>query len=146
MADVVGAHVGQERPQAVDDAEQVDPDDPLEVAQRQLCDREAAAADSGVVAQQMDVAEHLERLGGERVHIGFEARVGRDGEHIDTRSRDLRCGLLQHGAFDVGEHESHAFRREAICQGAPDARGGPGDDRDLSLEVVHDQVRSRYAE
>ena len=118
----LATHVGQERLQAVDDAEQVRPRRPTRSRERQLCDREAAAADSGVVAQQMDVAEHLERLGGERVHIGFEARVGRDGDHIDTRgTRSPLRPSLQHGPFDVGEHEAHAFRREAICQGAPDA-------------------------
>ena len=130
----------------MDDTEQVDADDPLEVAKRELRDRQPSTPDARVVAQQVHVAEPLERLGGERVHIGFEARVGRDGDHLGTGGRDLLGGLLQHRTFDVGEHEAHAFRREAICQRAPDARGGPGDDRDLSLEVVHDQVRSRYAE
>jgi hypothetical protein len=105
----------------VDDAEQVDADHPFEVAQRQLGDREAAAPDTRVVAQQVHVAEPLESLGGERVHIGLEARVSRDRDHFDADRLDLLRGLLEHRPLDVGEHESHPFRREALGQGAPDA-------------------------
>src|SRR5262245_29751307 len=62
VADVVGAQVRQEGPEAVDHAEEVDGEDPFEVLQRQLGDGQAAAADAGVVADQVDVAEVLERV------------------------------------------------------------------------------------
>ena len=146
MADVVRSHVGQERPEPVDHSEQVHADDPLEVAQRQLGNGQPTAPYTGVVAEQMDIPERLEGLSGERVHVGLETDVGRHSENLGPRLCDLDRGLFEHRALDVGEHDAHALGGETLGHRAADARGGPGDDRDLSLEVVHRQVRSRYAE
>ena len=68
------------------------------------------------------------------------------GDHVGARLGELVRSLFEHGPLDVGEHDPHALGGEPLGEGAPDARRGPGDDRDLAGEVFHDQVRRRYAE
>ena len=137
MADVVGPQVGQEGPQAVDHAEEVHGEDPTEVRQRQLRDRQAAAPDTGVVADEVHVAEVLERRRRERRHVGLEADVRGHGEHVGAGAAELLARPLQDRSLDVRQHQLHALAREALRHGQADARCPAGDHRDPAREIVH---------
>jgi hypothetical protein len=137
VADVVGPQVGQEGPQTVDHPEEVDGEDPTEVRQRQLCDRQAAAPDTGVVADEVHVTEVLERRRRERLHVGLDADIGGHGEHVGAATAELLGRPAQDWSLDVRQHQLHALAPEAVRHGQADARCRPGDHRDPACEIVH---------
>ncbi len=133
--------MGQEGPEPVDHAEEVDGHDPLEVGQGQLGDGQPAAADTGVVAHEVHVAEVLERRRGERRDIAVQADVGRHGQHLGAAAAQRLARPRQHGSLDVGQH--HALGGEAPRHGQPDARRRTGDDRDPAGELLHAYTSER---
>ena len=98
------------------------------------------AQDAGVVDQDVDAAEGVERGLDDQVGV---LRLG-DGERggdglaaglLDGRDRILRrtvvgARALQAGA-DVADHHARAFAREHLGDGAADAAAGAGDDGDF---------------
>ena len=111
----------------------------------QLGDRQATAADTGVVAHQMDVAEVLEGGRRQRRHVGRHADVGGHGEHVGARRRELLAGAVEHRPLHVGDDDAHPLGGEALGHRQADARCPTRDHGDLAGEISH-QTRSRYAE
>ena len=134
---VLQPQVGEEGPDAVDDAPQVDTEHPLEVLLGQVVEREPAAAHAGVVAHHVHGAEPFERRCCECVDLGLDRHVGGDADELDAGAGDLGRRPLERAAFDVGQHQPHAVAAEALGERATDARCGAGDDGDLPARVEH---------
>ena len=73
--------------------------------------------DAGVVADEVDAAESLQRRRGERLDVGLLADVGANGEHLDAVAGDRLLGRRERRLLDVGEDEVHPGAGEALRQG-----------------------------
>ncbi len=113
--------------------EQVDPDRPPELLERDLGDlavpRRGAAR---VVVEDVQAAEALDR----RPDRGFDARgladVGRDEQRLAARVPDRPHGRFAFGAGDLGHDHPGTFGREQPGRGPADALPGAGDQRESS--------------
>ncbi len=120
-------HPGPVEAGQVHDLLEVDPDQPVPGRLVHVQDR-SHRGDSGVRAEHVhgrDVAgQGLEGLGvGDVDDVGLAPEVGH--------------GPLQAGLVDVDQHQLHALGREPLGHGPPDPTGGPGDERDLAVQVLH---------
>ncbi len=82
-------HVRQEGGDAVHDAHQIDVDDPAPRVERNGVDA-AAAADAGVIAEDVDCAEGLQRPGGGALHAGCVRHVADDALRRDAACAQVR--------------------------------------------------------
>ena len=128
--------VRQERADTVDDAPEVDADDPLPRLDRAEPGI-AGPADPGVVAHDVNRTEPLHGRRGERLDLVGLADIGHDREHIDTVGADLdgRCGegVLLH----IGEHDRTARGRKRIRERQPDPAATARDDGHLAWSEFH---------
>ena len=122
----------------VNDAEEIDLHGPAPVLQGQLAD-EAAAADAGVVHDQIDGSD---TLGCERLDVGdlgdvapHRARVGGAG------TLALGCRFLGGDEVDVGEHQGGAPLSQVQREGSAEAGPGAGDDTLGCVRKVQDTPR-----
>jgi hypothetical protein len=137
--DVGGAVLEQqardEAAQAVDDPHHIGGKHPLPVFERLLPD-DAAGRDSGVVAEDRDVAADLEspaREGIERARVGH---VGRDAD-APGRGREAAAGRFEALRVEVGEHEPRSLVGERLGERASDAGSCTRDDDDAVPERAH---------
>ena len=121
----------------MDHAPEVDADHPLPVLERDLPGR-AAGVHTGVVAEHVDGPEVLDGTRGERVDRGGGSDVGGNADDLGGgRRSDLRNRQVQPARVQIGHHDAHALGGKALAEGAADAAGGAGHDRNLALEVLH---------
>src|SRR3954464_13653790 len=100
----------------MDDAVQVDADDPFPHAHRS-CPRIAGADHAGVVAQDVSGPEVFERPLGERLNRLLERRVARHGRPAATRLGQLRLDRAEPYFVELGEHDLQAYRAETFGEG-----------------------------
>ena len=132
-------HLRHEAADAVDDAHQVDAHHPAPLVERALPRRlaGAAAGDAGVVAEDVDGAERIERLARERFH-GVRLRdVADDGGDGSARLLQRVGGFVERLRLDVREHHLHAVRGEPRGHALADAARRSGHDGDAVLELLH---------
>src|SRR3954447_5056176 len=120
----------------MDDAVQVDADDPFPHAHRS-CPRIAGADHAGVVAQDVSRAEVFERPLGERLDRLLERRVAHHGQDFATRLGQLRLDRAEPHFIELGEHDLHALRDETFGERLADSAAGTRDDCDLARQVLH---------
>ena len=126
-------HRRGERVHPVDDAPEVDVDEPAPPGE--VAEHPAPAADARVVHEQRDLAE---RLAGE-VPQGFDGLEVADVDDAEAhvlllgrRLRDPRVSGLERRGVGVRENDFHARPREALRRREADAAGGAGDHRDAA--------------
>ncbi len=124
-------HDRQERADAVDDAVQVDADHPLPQLDR-IAPRVADAEDPGVVAQHVRGAETIDGELGELVDRGFRRGVADHGGDVGTGLAEAPFDVAQLRRVDVGEHDAHPLRNEALGEGQADAGGTSRDHCDVA--------------
>ena len=144
VAFVLQPEVRQERVHAVDHAPQVHAEHPLEVAQRQLAERQPTAADAGVVAHHVHRAEAIERPRRERLDLARTPTcrsVRRSRRHPSAASSSTAAwsGV----ALDVGHHDPHPLGGEPLRHPETDPRRGAGDDGDLAARAPRIRLSSR---
>ena len=124
-------HDGQERPDAVDDAVQVDADHPLPQLHR-VAPRVTESEDPGVVAQHVSRPEPLEREIGQFGDGGFRRGVADRRGDMGTGLGQVGLDVTQLRRVDVGQHDAHAFGDEPFGERQPDPRGSSRDHSDVA--------------
>ena len=128
---------GHERVDAVDDAPEIDAEDPAPFLLGDLPDR-AADAHPGVVVHEVGAAEVLQRSGragrGPRPASETSVTTARTSAPSAARARRRR---LEHGLLDVGQDELHALGGGAPGHRLADAAGPAGDHGHLAAQVLH---------
>jgi phosphoglycolate phosphatase len=126
----------QETSDAVQHAHQIDVEHPAPVVERDQVDA-AAGGDAGIVADDMDIAERVER--------GFRGALDACGigdvadGAADIRPDRLQAfdGGLQRFGFDIGEHHFHAVLRKRLAERQSDTGGATGHKSRLAGQVPH---------
>ena len=131
------AHMRKERGDAMDDAHEIDVDHPAPGVDADVVDA-AAAADAGIVADDVNVAELCER----RLRRAFDSvRVGDvandRGDIRAVRSQRVRR-IIERPRFDVCEHHVHAFVRETFGEREADAARRAGNEGGPDGEILHE--------
>src|SRR5581483_1063627 len=106
----------------------------------------AVTQDAGVVDENVDLAERLDRV----VEQGFAARdradVGAVGDRLAAAFINRVGDLLCHGgvlagavawAAEVIDDDGRAFACKQLCVGSTEAAASAGDDRDFLVEQTH---------
>jgi hypothetical protein len=121
----------QEGLHPVHDAPEIHADHPAPVVER-LVREQVEGRDAGVVADDVDPAETVERRAAEprdRVRV---RDVGRDDERLDARRAQRRVDARERVGLDVGEHDAAALRAERRRERRADPAAGAGHDRDVT--------------
>ena len=130
-------HRRQEHLAPVDHAPQVDADHPSpQIDVVGLGDR-TTAADPGVVAQHVDVAEPVTR---EALQCSDVVEVRHVAMHASRRDADVaQAGdrLVEWPVLHVAQHHVHSRRTEALGHRQPDAARPAGDDGGLATQIIH---------
>src|SRR4051812_22750535 len=115
---------------AVDDAPQVDGEGPPPVVQLVFPDRTLrAGADARVVADDVHRAVRLQSCLTQRLNRLELRDVGGHTGDLESLLAKLVHGLRQQVGLDVGQHDAHAFLREALTERTSEATGATRDDR-----------------
>jgi hypothetical protein len=89
-----------------------------------------------VIDQDLDAAQRLCRFIGESLRCALRHDVGLDAHRCrSTRSDDLARELFQERYAPRSDRAAHAFSRELLGNGAPDAHACPGHERRLALQL-----------
>src|SRR3712207_6001933 len=131
-----GDQVRQERLGAVEDAEQVDRQDPV-VLRPVGVEHRTAAGDTGVVVDLVDDAEVLRHRGRVRLDGRAVADVEPGGVHLRAQRPGPVGGLAQAQLVDVGQRQARAALGQLEGQLPADAGAGAGDDGDLAAHAAH---------
>src|SRR6185437_13264375 len=111
---------------------------PLPIDKRHLPHRQgAAAADAGVVAEDVDVAERFEGGIGEAFDVVLFEDVRADGQYLTALLFDGRFRHRERFGFDIGDDDVHAFFGEAVGEGEAHAAGSASDDGHAAIKVFH---------
>jgi hypothetical protein len=89
--------------------------------------------DPGIVEQNIDTTELLQRLIDSLPAIFREAHIGADEYRRTTSIVDFLCDLLASLLVASGEDDRRPFLGEQGGGGAPDARGSASNQRDLAV-------------
>ena len=108
----------KEGPDAVQHPHEVDVEHPSPGVERDVVDA-AAASDSGIVADDVDVAERLMTLRGGTLDAGGVGDVADDAAHVRPDVAQGLHGGGQRIGLDVGEHHPHARAREGVPSARP---------------------------
>ena len=108
-------------------------------------DKAAAAADAGVVEQQVDVRAVVRRqhFGLEGQHVGLDADIDAGGVYAGAGRRigqAQRAGFGQTGFGHIAQRQVHPDSAELLRQRAADAAAAAGDDGNLVGLDVHGGV------
>ena len=100
---------------------------------------------AGHVDDAVDLPEMRDRIGDDTRDVVFLERVA--GPRKRRHSRDRQKGGRRRGglAIDVGDNDARAFAGEKMGDRAADIRTRAEDDRNLSVESVHDQIDAPLA-
>ena len=132
-----GDHGGHEGVDAVDDAIDVDVERPTPIIHLVLPERPfRTGADAGVVAEQMDGAEPLERGIAKLLHRGEIGDVAAHPDDVESFGLELAHRLGERVVIHVGQHHLHTLAGESFAHGPTDASGTTGDDRHLAGEYL----------
>ena len=127
MADALLLHDWQERPNAVDDAVQVDADNSF--PQRHRLDPSVShATDTSVIAEHVDAAETLDRELCEVTHGSFRCCIADTCGNIRASLGKTCFHVTQLRRIDVGKQHLHSLGNETLGQRQPNATGSAGDD------------------
>jgi hypothetical protein len=132
----VGADVRQEGVDAVDDTHQIDVEHPSPGVERDGVDA-AATADTGVVANYVDVAERIVGRLGRSLDAGRVGDVAGDASQIRANIAQACDGGCQRVRLDVGEHHVHADLREDPAEREADAACSSRHEGCLAGEIAH---------
>ncbi len=132
-----GDHPRDEAADAVDDAPEVNIDDPSPVIQREFPRSAGAAADARVVAEDVDSAEALVGGFGKGFDVLLFRDIGPAGEYLDAPRRDGRFGHCERLGFDIADDDVDAGIGEALSHGEPKAARSSCDNSDFAFEAVH---------
>jgi len=91
----------------------------------------AAGRSAGVVHQHVDRTKGGIGAVFEAIYLIDLADIGRHGDEFGAGQ--LRCAPVQRVLAQIGEHQSHADRGEALGCGKTDAAGTASDDGDAVL-------------
>ncbi len=130
-------HRRQERFAAVDDTPQVDVDRPVPEGKVVVHRNGPAGADSGVVAQEVHVAE---AIAGERFQLPYLialSHIEDERVHGVARSLEFAASLGQRFGLHIGQHELHSGGAKRASDLSTDAAGSPGDDGGSTLKFQH---------
>ena len=132
------AHAGQERLQAMHDAEDVDIELPTPVGERHFVRGTAVSRrDARVCTQQVDVPETRAGHRCERLHgVGLRDIRGLREQALpgSQANRDLASRLFEGDLVEVGETDRCALCDQLFDQGAADASSRPGHHGDFPVE------------
>ncbi len=92
-----------------------------------------AAADAGVVVENVDAAEELPRVRDHAVQLIEFGDVDAKRQRLPARDLDRARGFLRQFDALIGDHHARAFTGEAECDRAADTARAAGDDRDAIL-------------
>ena len=143
-------HLPADRARAVERAVQHDADDRVPSVGREIL----GAADEvarGVVDEDVDVPEVLDRALDELVDLLGVAHVDLDGQRIESGMTELCRSGLEVRRVPAADDDARAERTEALRDGETDARAATGDDGHATLEHLgtkherSDYRRSRFA-
>ena len=90
--------------------------------------------DPGVVVEDVETAERLDRQVRHGLRVGFDGDIGDDRHRLAACGADLADGFLGGLAVIVGHHHARSLGREPEGGHAPHAAARAGDDRNLVLE------------
>ncbi len=136
MALALAFQVRHERLDAVHHTHQVDRDGPGPTVRRPGLHR-TAGADAGVVADDVDLTEALDRFLRRREDSIAIADVEKNAVDICVRLAQLRDRGAKGLFFDIRKHEAHAGARETRGKAEADAAGAAGNEGDLVVEILH---------
>ena len=128
-------HPRHEQRAAMDDAHQVDRDQPVPVLGSGL-EEASDDADARVVDQQIDALEPLVDRVGERAHLLPTGDVGPLREHLGAERLDVARGAVKTGLVDVADDHARAACGTQQRRLAADPRACPGDQRDASVQTL----------
>src|SRR5215471_10471493 len=104
MAASMRTHVRQKRRHAMHHAHQVYVDNPTPGVERDVVDA-AAAGDTGVITEYVDLAESRDRLLGSLVDGSGFGHVTDDAVDLRADPRQVDYRLMQRIFLDVGQHD-----------------------------------------
>ena len=102
------------------DAHQVDVEHPAPGVERDVVDA-AAAGDTGIVADHMDMAEGGVGCVGRMLDAGGIGNVAGNALHIRPEIAQAANGSRQRVHLDIGQHHLHARLRKGPAERQPDA-------------------------
>ena len=106
------------------DAHEVDVEHPSPGVERDVVDA-AAAADTGIVADHMDISERLVRRLGRMLEADRIGNVTGNAAHLRPKIAQALDGGGQRVRLDIGEHDLHARLRKGPAEREPDAARAP---------------------
>ena len=96
----------------------------------------ATAADTGVVAQDVYLAEYGHRLVGRAAQLVALTHIDLYAVHVPALPQQL-AGLLQMITVEVGNHDVHAFPQEVLDHAQANAARATGHEGRSALEELH---------
>ena len=138
----VGEHPRHERADPVDDAHQVDAEDPGPVVLGGGPQGRRPAGHPCVVAQHVDRAEAGLGAGGQRVDRGRVGDVGRDGQNLGAPRHQLVLGRGQRPGLDVGQDDARSPRWRTDAPGPARSHSPPRSPRPFAPTIASGPLRS----
>ncbi len=123
--------------QAVRDAQDVDVENPAPVCHRLFPACLDAPQDPRVVAQQVHIAEVPKNLVSEGLDFSRDGDVHGNRVRLEASARQLLGSFADSANIAVRQDDTHPLVGKAFCHGESNARSGPGYDRDLSFQFLH---------
>lgn len=121
---------------AVDDAHQVDVDDPAPILQRHVADQ-ARDRDPGVVHHQIGAAKTRLHVLGQGLHLLGVTHVAAQDLGLSAQRAHRGRGRFGAGQIDVADEDLPLFLGQNFGEGAPEPAACTGDDRS---KPVHEAV------
>jgi hypothetical protein len=92
---------------------------------------------SGIVAEQVHLAEFGKAAVGQCTHLAAFGDVACDGQGFYAQRTDFGCDGFEQFTPGTGDRHIHAFAGKGQCQRTANAAAGANDDGVFSLQVVH---------
>ena len=127
----------QERAHAVHRAEDIDPEEPVQLRGRDLMDGPPVQRDAGIVDANMNAAELRLDLARGVLDCRPVGHVERQCERAHAERRHLMGRALDLLALDVGHGDVDAFLREGARDAEPDAVRRAGDEGEFPGKFLH---------
>ena len=132
----VGLDLWQEGADAVDDAELVHRNHPIPVVLGQLVEQ-TTCGHTGVVAENMDLAKHVDRSVGRLEDRLLLGNVTDDAGDLATAFFQLGLRPPEGLGIDVRQHDLHAGLGECASHSQTHPAGAPGDESGFPCYVLH---------
>src|SRR6266536_3811440 len=128
-------HRRNEEMTAVDDADQVDADDPIPIVEWCI-EQTAGHPHAGVVHEDVNRPNRLVYLGGERFHFGPVGNIDLAAQHAPPELARLASGHGEAGLVYIAQEEIGAAARKRQRGGAADSAPRAGHHRAAAFQIA----------